>query len=562
MTTTYGYNSKDLVEWETLSVDGQAFTLNYGYNSTGNLTTTIYPGGASIGYAPNALNQPTQAGSYATGATYHPSGMVKSHNYANGFGHTSTLNNSGLPATFHDLRASTYALNHAFSYDANHNLTFWDDKVNNAYDVQATYDGLDRLNTITDSYLGAGDVNYDAMGNITYYKLGSQAITYVYDSAKRLVQTTGSQSYAFTYDDRGNVTGNGQHAFTYNAANQMVAADSYVYLYDGNNKRVKQDDSHGVSYSFYGSNGKLMYRNEGGVHVDYYYLGGKLVAKKKGSTVTYLHADYLGSSAAESNTAGAVTRRMHYQPFGEPIETPTDDIGYTAHKFDTDLDLNYMQARYYDPVLGRFMANDPVGFTPASTMTFNRYSYANNNSYKFTDPDGRSVWTKLFKLAVNGGDIAQTLAGVVSDYNTLTDSNASLGDRVLAGVSLASEASPVSIGDIKDAYRVAKKVSGTRSGPSPNNGAAAPHGGVAHNSAIDSRVEQLRADPTVTNIRKNQVQVDVDGNRVGDNRPDLQYDQCGTHNCVEFDTNPSRSKQHGETIRQNDPNARVELNEL
>ena len=203
VTTTYGYNSKDLVEWETLSVDGQAFTLNYGYNSTGNLTTTIYPGGASIGYAPNALTQPTQAGSYATGATYHPSGMVKSHNYANGFVHTSTLNNSGLPATFHDLRASTYALNHAFSYDANHNLTFWDDKVNNAYDVQATYDGLDRLNTITDSYLGAGDVNYDAMGNITYYKLGSQAITYVYDSAKRLVQTTGSQSYAFTYDDRG-----------------------------------------------------------------------------------------------------------------------------------------------------------------------------------------------------------------------------------------------------------------------------------------------------------------------------------------------------------------------
>lgn len=54
---------------------------------------------------------------------------------------------------------------------------------------------------------------------------------------------------------------------------------------------------------------------------------------------------------------------MHYQPFGEPIETPTDDIGYTGHKFDTDLGLSYMQARYYDPVLGRFMANDPVGFS-------------------------------------------------------------------------------------------------------------------------------------------------------------------------------------------------------
>ncbi len=131
-----------------------------------------------------------------------------------------------------------------------------------------------------------------------------------------------------------------------------------------------------------------MCRNEGGVHVDYYYLGGKLIAKKNGSTVTYLHADYLGSTAAESNTGGTVTARLHYQPFGENIGTPVDDIGYTGHKFDTDLDLSYMEARYYDPVLGRFMANDPVGFISTRPMTFNRYSYGNNNPHKYVDPDG------------------------------------------------------------------------------------------------------------------------------------------------------------------------------
>ncbi|WP_426369419.1 RHS repeat-associated core domain-containing protein [Pseudocolwellia sp. HL-MZ7] len=52
---------------------------------------------------------------------------------------------------------------------------------------------------------------------------------------------------------------------------------------------------------------------------------------------------------------------MHYYPFGESIETPKDDVGYTGHKFDTDLGLSYMQARYYDPVIGRFYSNDPVG---------------------------------------------------------------------------------------------------------------------------------------------------------------------------------------------------------
>ncbi|WP_426369421.1 hypothetical protein [Pseudocolwellia sp. HL-MZ7] len=106
----------------------------------------------------------------------------------------------------------------------------------------------------------------------------------------------------------------------------MVVSGTNSYLYDGNNKRVKVIDSKGVSYSFYGSNGKLMYRQVDEQvdeqDVEYYYLGNKLVSKKKGSTINYLHADYLGSTAAESNASGTVTDRMHYQPFGESIETP------------------------------------------------------------------------------------------------------------------------------------------------------------------------------------------------------------------------------------------------
>jgi uncharacterized protein RhaS with RHS repeats len=54
----------------------------------------------------------------------------------------------------------------------------------------------------------------------------------------------------------------------------------------------------------------------------------------------------------------------------------------------------YMQARYYDPVIGRFYSNDPIGFT--NIHTFNRYAYANNNPYRYTDPDGRKAGD-LFK---------------------------------------------------------------------------------------------------------------------------------------------------------------------
>ena len=53
-----------------------------------------------------------------------------------------------------------------------------------------------------------------------------------------------------------------------------------------------------------------------------------------------------------------------------------------------------MQARYYDPVIGRFYSNDPVDFlgylgNGSIVHGFNRYSYGNNNPYRYIDPDGR-----------------------------------------------------------------------------------------------------------------------------------------------------------------------------
>ncbi|MCO7226578.1 RHS repeat domain-containing protein [Pleionea sp. CnH1-48] len=437
VTTTYTYNSAGLLESEALSVDSNNFVLDYVYNSNGHLSSLKYPSGANITYAPNALGQPTTAGSYAKYATYHPNGAVKTHTYGNNYSYSMTQNTTGLPSSTYDRIAKsgtitpvpidpvpidpiiiepikggvfakqggqgatiqkagqtlTYAINQGFTYDANSNLTFWDDKVNSAYDFRATYDGLDRLDRITDSYSGTGDVNYDGMGNITYYKIGNKSLNYYYNSSKQLTSVSGHQSRSFNYDDKGNVTSNGLHTFLYNAADQMYSSDVGDYVYDGHNKRVKTVDSEGTSYSMYARDGKLVYRKVNGIHTDYYHLGKKLVAKKKGSAVTYVHTDYLGSPAAETNTAGFVTAKMHYQPFGEQIEAPKDDVGYTGHKFDKSLDLSYMQARYYDPVVGRFYSNDPVGALGHisrgnSVHGFNRFTYANNNPHKFVDPDG------------------------------------------------------------------------------------------------------------------------------------------------------------------------------
>lgn len=71
-----------------------------------------------------------------------------------------------------------------------------------------------------------------------------------------------------------------------------------------------------------------------------------------------------------------------------------------------------MQQRYYDPVVGRFYSNDPVGFMASNPMMFNRYAYANNNPYKYTDPDGRSSKNRS-DSAAQLGILAGELLGVI-----------------------------------------------------------------------------------------------------------------------------------------------------
>ncbi len=72
-----------------------------------------------------------------------------------------------------------------------------------------------------------------------------------------------------------------------------------------------------------------------------------------------------------------------------------------------------MQQRYYDPVIGRFYSNDPVGFTASNPMMFNRYAYANNNPYKYTDPDGKAAVLACIPAAAACGAAVQATVNAV-----------------------------------------------------------------------------------------------------------------------------------------------------
>lgn len=107
-------------------------------------------------------------------------------------------------------------------------------------------------------------------------------------------------------------------------------------------------------------------------------------------TVKYIHTDALGSIVAVTDASGQVIERREYEPYGAQLVPELQDgPGYTGHVQDAATELVYMQQRYYDPQIGRFLSVDPITANASTGAGFSRYAYALNNSYKFTDPDGR-----------------------------------------------------------------------------------------------------------------------------------------------------------------------------
>lgn len=107
-------------------------------------------------------------------------------------------------------------------------------------------------------------------------------------------------------------------------------------------------------------------------------------------TVYYYHTDALGSPVAITDANRNVVERTQYAPYGQVLNRPEHDgPGYTGHEEDAQTGLTNMQQRYADKIVGRMDSIDPVGVDATTGANFNRYAYANDNPYRYTDPDGR-----------------------------------------------------------------------------------------------------------------------------------------------------------------------------
>ena len=123
--------------------------------------------------------------------------------------------------------------------------------------------------------------------------------------------------------------------------------------------------------------------------------------------ITYIYTDMQLAPILEADASGNVLGRFDYTPFGmETTGTASEGIGYAGHMVDRDTNLVYMQARYYDPGVGRFLSIDPAGSVEGGVFATNQYIYANQNPYLYRDPDGRVVQLLVGAALSAGIDLA------------------------------------------------------------------------------------------------------------------------------------------------------------
>ncbi|TYT26164.1 hypothetical protein FZO89_07765 [Luteimonas viscosa] len=419
---SYTYNRRRLLSRESLKL-GTVFTwpVDYAYNGNGHLASLTWHG-LAVNYAPNALGQPTQAGTYATGVTYHPNGGIKEFTYGNAIKHTLTQNARGLPDTSCDFYGSCGAsafLNDGYDYDQNGNVSaISDGRTGNRGNRTMTYDVLDRLtkvvsgNGTSNPMFGTATYAYDALDNLTRVHVtgGNHARNhyYCYDTATwRLTNVkTGSCSGATViglgYDVQGNLANKSGRTYAFDFGNRLRSnsgSPASTYAYDGHGRRVLDQVGTGKKYTHYLQDGRLSMTGDdrSGKVAEYIYLQGSLVAIRERDVATnvyttkYQHTDALGSPVAITNQSRTVLERTDYEPYGRPNRAWRDGPGYTGHVEDAATQLSYMQQRYYDPSIGRFLSVDPVTASGHTGDNFNRYWYADDNPYRFTDPDGRQA---------------------------------------------------------------------------------------------------------------------------------------------------------------------------
>ncbi len=237
--------------------------------------------------------------------------------------------------------------------------------------------------------------------------------TYTYNPSGRTstrphaVTRAGTKTYS--YDANGNMLLGDGRIMTYDAENRLSTVrkngGTTTFVYDGDGGRVKKTVTSGSTTTTTTYIGKL-YVCEGTSCSRLIYAGNQRIAlvpmppSGRPASPSYFHPDHLGSTSVLTNAQGVAEEHNSYRPYGQlHTHTGTADVAYkyTGQERDPSTGLYFYHARYYDPVLGRFLSPDTLVQSLGDPQSLNRYAYARNNPVLYTDPTGHFSATRAWE---------------------------------------------------------------------------------------------------------------------------------------------------------------------
>jgi RHS repeat-associated protein len=188
------------------------------------------------------------------------------------------------------------------------------------------------------------------------------------------------------------------------------------YTYDVNNQRIGKNVDGAVERYILDRNQIALVFDGAGVQKSRYLYGtqtDQVLAEETGANLRWFLADEQGTIKDVLDNTGTVIDHVSYDSLGRIVnQTNVLDLryAYTGREWDGETGQYYNRARYYDPTVGRFISEDPLGFGAGDT---NIYRYVGNSFVNETDPSGLescspgeepSLLTRLFGgLRVLGG---------------------------------------------------------------------------------------------------------------------------------------------------------------
>jgi RHS repeat-associated protein len=225
-------------------------------------------------------------------------------------------------------------------------------------------------------------------------------------------QLTQFADQTLAYDNDGNLltrrrNGTVVQQLTWNSIGQLTAVQtndptkginaSVTYGYDGLGRRVRKTSSTGGTTYFVWDGQDLLGELDsvGTLVTQYQYYPGATDSPYavifRGGTTYFYAAEPQGNVTGLMDSNGAVVATYNYYPFGETrsktenlVSGATNRLQFAGREYDSETGLYYNRARYYDPSLGRFISEDPIGLNG----DVNLYAYAGNDPVNHNDPTG------------------------------------------------------------------------------------------------------------------------------------------------------------------------------